>query len=236
MRKLGLLLLPFIFISTAFGQSTEFSVHLNSGLFSFGGESATANSIIIVSDVASQGNYTNNPYGTNKTLSYGLSAQLQRITNNKLILGLQSGYELLRSEVRIDDVSGEFPDPPSSASGQTTFKNGFISLYPNIGQRFNFKNLDIDLTIGPELGFNVVSREKGEATTNNDIVIETDRERNGFDTDYRLRSSLTIYYKKWGISTGYSYGLSNYSSDLVGANNREQYSRFLRFGVTYRIK
>lgn len=235
MRKLGLLLLPFIFISTAFGQSTEFSVHLNSGLFSFGGESATANSIIIVSDVASQGNYTNNPYGTNKTLSYGLSAQFQRITNYKLIFGLQSGYEVLRSQVKIDDVSGEFPDPPSSASGQTIFKNGFISLYPNIGQRFNFKNLDIDLTIGPELGFNVVSREKGEATTNNDIVIETDRERNGLDTDYRLRSSLTIYYKKWGISTSYSYGLSNYSSDLVGAN-KEQYSRFLRFGVTYRIK
>lgn len=235
MNKIGLLLLPFIFISTAYGQNTEFSVQLNSGLFSFGGESATESSSIIVSDVASEGNYTNNPYGTNKALSYGLSAQFQRITSYKLIFGLQSGYEVLRSQVKIDDVSGEFPDPPSSASGQTIFKNGFISLYPNIGQRFNFNDLDIDLTIGPELGFNVVSREKGEATTNNDIVIETDRERNHPDTDYRLRSSLAIYYKHWGISTGYSYGLSNYSSDLVGAN-REHFSRFIRFGITYKIK
>jgi hypothetical protein len=235
MRKLGLLLLQFIFISTAYGQSIEYSIHLNSGLFSFGGESATENSLIIVSDVASEGNYTNNPYGTNKALSYGLSAQFQRITDYKLIFGLQTGYELLRSHVKIDDVAGEFPDPTSSASGKTTFKNGFITLYPHIGRRFIFNDLDVDLSVGPELGFNVFSREKGEATTNNNIVIKTDRERSDPGTDFRLRSSLTFYYKNVGISTGYSYGLKNYSSGLVGAN-RERFSRFIRFGLTYRIK
>ncbi|HET8864266.1 MAG TPA: hypothetical protein VFM80_01130 [Gracilimonas sp.] len=235
MRKLGLLLLPFIILSSAYGQSTEFSVHFNSGLFSFGGESATGSSIIIASDVSSEGNYTNNPYGTKKKLSYGLTAQFQRITNYKLIFGLQSGYELLRTQVRIDDVAGDFPTPPSSASGQTTFKNGFIILYPNVGRRFIFNDLNIDLTVGPELGFNVVSREKGEATTNNNIVIKTDRERSHANTDFRLRSSLTVYYKNWGISTGYSYGLRNYSGDLIGGN-RERFSRFIRFGVTYRLK
>lgn len=235
MRKLGLLLLPFIILSSAYGQSTEFSVHFNSGLFSFGGESATGSSIIIASDVSSEGNYTNNPYGTKKKLSYGLTAQFQRITNYKLIFGLQSGYELLRTQVRIDDVAGDFPTPPSSASGQTTFKNGFIILYPNVGRRFIFNDLNIDLAVGPELGFNVVSREKGEATTNNNIVIKTDRERSHANTDFRLRSSLTVYYKNWGISTGYSYGLRNYSGDLIGGN-RERFSRFIRFGVTYRLK
>ncbi|MDZ7658259.1 hypothetical protein [Fodinibius sp.] len=106
MRKLGVLLLPFIFFSTAYGQSTEFSVHFNSGLSSFGGESATESSFIIASDVSSEGNYTNNPYGTKKKLSYGFSAQFQRITRHELILGLQTGYEVLRSQVRIDDVAG----------------------------------------------------------------------------------------------------------------------------------
>ncbi|WP_445666270.1 hypothetical protein [Fodinibius sp. AD559] len=233
MRKLGLILLLFIFISTAYGQSSELSVHLNSGLFSFGGQSATKNSIIIANDAGS--NYTINPYGTKKTFSYGFSAQLQRITNYKLIFGLQAGYELLRSRVNINDVSGEFLDPPSSASGQTTFKNGFITLYPNIGRRFIFNDLNIDLTMGPELGFNILSREQGEATTNNNIVVKTDRERNHANTDFRLRSSLTVYYKNWGISTGYSYGFRNYSGDLVGGN-RERFSRFIRFGITYRIK
>lgn len=48
-------------------QSNEFSIQLNSGLFSFGGESSTSSSFIIVSDVATESNYTNNPYGTKKS-------------------------------------------------------------------------------------------------------------------------------------------------------------------------
>jgi len=232
MRKLSLLFLALIFISTAYGQKTEFSAHLNSGLFSFGGESATKSSIIIANDAGS--NYTINPYGTQKTFSYGLSVQLQRITTYKLLFGLQAGYELLRSNVTIDDVAGEFINNPTSATGQTTFRNGFITVYPSIGRRFIFSDLNIDLTIGPELGFNVISKEKGEATTNNDILIKTDHEINSGNTDFRLRSSLTVYYKHWGISTSYSHGLRNYSSDLIGGN-RERFSRFFRIGITYRI-
>lgn len=234
MGKLNLLLLPFIFLSTAYGQSTEFSAHLNSGLTSFGGESATESSFIIVSDVGLEGNYTNNPYGRKKKLSYGLSLMVQRITRYKLIFGLQSGYEVLRSQVSIDDVAGDFPNPPSSVSGQTIFKNGFIILYPNFGRRFVYNDLDIDLTVGSEFGFNVVSEEKGKSKTNNNTVIRTDRERSHANPDVRLRSSLSAYYKSWGISTGYSYGLLNYSRDLIG-DNRERFSRFIRFGITYRL-
>lgn len=235
MKKIGLFVLSYIFLSTAYGQTTEFSIHLNSGLSSFGGESATKNSIIIVSDLSTVDNYTNNPYGTKKRLAYGLTAQIQRIGSTGLIFGLQSGYEVLRSRVDINDISGEFSNPPTAVSGQTTFKNGFIMVYPYLGKRFNYNGLHIDLTAGPELGFNVISREKGEATTNDDIVIKTDRERNPADTDFRLRSSLTVYYKNWGLSTGYSYGIRNYSGALVGAN-RERFTRFIRFGITYRVK
>ncbi len=234
-RKLILFLLPLFIISTANGQHSEFSFHLNSGLFSFAGKSATAYSTIVVNDAGSEGHYTNNPYGSQKTFSYGLTAQFQRVTRHKLIYGLETGYEVLRSQVYIDDVAGDFPEPPSSASGETIFKNGFVVLYPNIGRRLNLNNLNFDLSVGPELGFNVVSREKGEATTNNNITLKTDRKRNNISTDFRLRSSLIIYYKSWGISTGYSYGLQNYSTDIVGGN-RERFSRFIRFGITYRIK
>lgn len=235
MKKIGQLILPFIFLTTSYGQSTEYSIHFNSGLSSFGGESATKSSFIIVSDLATVGNYTNNPYGTKKMLAYGLSAQVQRISSSKFILGLQSGYEVLRSQVVINDIAGQFSNPPASVSGQTTFKNGFITVYPNLGRRFNVNDLDIDLTAGPELGFNVLSREKGEAVTDDDTVIKTDRERNPADTDFRLRALLTVYHKNWGVSAGYSYGISNYSGSLVGAN-RERYSRFIRFGFTYRLK
>ncbi len=90
MKRVSFLILSLFLISSLSAQNTEFTVHLNSGLFSFGGNSATNSSIIIVSDVASVDNYTNNPYGTEKALSYGLAAQAQRITNRNLILGLQT--------------------------------------------------------------------------------------------------------------------------------------------------
>lgn len=235
MKRLTFVLLLFVFITTAYGQNTEFSVHFNSGLYSYGGESATQNSIIIISDVNSEGNYTNNPYGTQKKISYGFSAQLQRITSNRFVFGLQSGYEVLRSQVGIVEVAGGYNTPQSNASGQTLLINEFVNIYPNFGRRFIHNDLTIDLAAGPELGFNMGSREKGEATMDNGTVIKTDRERNHTDRDYRLRSSVTVYYNNLGISTGYSFGVSNYSGNLIGAN-RERFSRFIRFGLSYRIK
>ena len=235
MKKFGFLFLSLFIITSARAQSTEYSLHLNSGLFSFGGESATRSSIIIVSDVATIDNYTNNPYGKRKALSYGLAGQITRVTENRLVAGLQAGYEILRSRVRINGVSGEFTVTPEMPSGNTVLSLGFINLYPHAGKRFIWNEIEADLTIGPEFGFNTFAREKGKAELGNDITIETDTERNNSGTDIRARSSLTVYYKNWGISTGYSYGLHNYSENLTGAE-REHYSRFVRFGITYRLK
>ncbi|HEX6982146.1 MAG TPA: outer membrane beta-barrel protein [Balneolaceae bacterium] len=235
MKKLSLLFIHFIFVATVYGQATEYSIHLNSGLFSFGGESATGSSFIIASDVGTINNYTNNPYGTNKALSYGLALQIQRITSGQSVLGLQLGYEMLRSHVQINSISTNHPDSPFPASGQTTLKHDFLNVYPNFGYRFRLQNMPIDLTVGPEFGFNLSSRETGKATFNDGSLIKTNTERSDPGTDIRLRSSLTIYYNDWGISAGYSYGLNNYTSGLAGANS-ENFSRFIRFGLTYKIK
>lgn len=235
MKKFGFLILSLFIITSAFAQNTEYSIHLNSGLFSFGGESATTNSSIIVSDVATIENYTNNPYGKEKALSYGLAAQIKRITENRLIFGLQAGYEIVRSRVHINSVSGEFMVTPEVPSGNTVLSHGFINLYPQAGKRFIFNEIETDLVIGPEFGFNTFSREKGQANLGNDITVKTDTERNNPGTDIRIRTSLTVYFKSWGVSAGYSYGLHNYSKNLIGGD-RERYSQFIRFGITYRIK
>lgn len=236
MKKFGFLILLSLFIiQCATAQNTEYSVHLNSGLFSFGGESATKSSIIIVSDIGSIDNYTNNPYGTESAFSYGMAAQIRRITGHKLLLGLQAGYEMLRSKVHINGVSGEYSVTPEVVDGHTVLSHGFMTLYPHLGKRFTFTKVEADLVIGPEFGFNTVTREKGEANLGNNTTVETDTERNSPGTDIRITPSLTVYYNNWGISAGYSYGLHNYSADLIGGN-RERYSRFFRFGITYRIK
>lgn len=234
MKKFTFLLLTFFLATTVSAQNTEYSIHLNSGLFSFGGESATRSSFIIVSDVATIDNYTNNPYGKEKTFSYGLAGQIQRISNRNFILGLQAGYEVLRSQVQITRVSGEFLEPPEVRSGQTTFTHEFIHLYPHVGQQFSINPFTVDFTLGPEFGFNLSSRENGEATTESDFNVKTDTERNDPGTDLRIRPALTVSYQNWGISAGYSFGLHNYSKDLIGGE-RKRYSRLIRVGVHYQI-
>jgi hypothetical protein len=207
---------------------------MNSGLFSFGGESAVASSFILVSDVATVSNYTNNPYGTKKKPAYGISAQFQRITTNHLIFAVNTGYEVLRSKVDIVSVAGEFSVSPEIVGGQTIFENRFLALHTAVGRRFKVNDFDFDVMAGPEIGLNTASSENGEAETESGIVFSTDRARSKHDNDVRLRASLTVYYNKLGLTAGYSYGLTNYSGSLVGAN-RERYSRFIRFGLTYRF-
>ena len=90
-KKPFFLILFLLYLPVIQAQNTQFSVQLNSGLFSFGGESAAGTSFINVSDVASEQNYTNNPYGTKKKMTYGLSAQIQRITSRNLIFAFSSG-------------------------------------------------------------------------------------------------------------------------------------------------
>jgi hypothetical protein len=142
---------------------------------------------------------------------------------------------VLRSEVEIANVSGEFLEPPPIIAGQTIFENKFVTLYAGVGRRFRVNNLDFDLMTGPEIGFNTASKETGEAETITGVTFTTDRDRSKSGRDFRLRTSLAVYYSKLGFTAGYSYGLTNYSGNLIGAN-RERYSRYIRFGLIYRIR
>ncbi|MEX0721791.1 MAG: hypothetical protein WD059_14045 [Balneolaceae bacterium] len=231
MKNLSLLIIQFLFITSIYGQGNEYSVHLNSGLFSFGGESATQNTMI---NVGANHAYTNNPFGSKKALSYGLAGQYQRVTESNILLGIQSGYEKLRSRVTIDRVFVTY-DGSSSANGRTYFEHNFINLYPFVGYRFTVQNLNVDLALGPEFGFHLSSREKGEATTDDGSTFKTDYERNDPGRDFRIRPSLTFHYKNWGVSTGYSFGLHNYLEGSIGGVNKA-YAQLIRFGITYKLQ
>src|SRR5664280_1469919 len=67
MKKILIFMLTALLTATVSGQTNEFSVQLSSGLFSFGGLSATKTSTIIFT----QNSYTNNPYGRGSGFSYG---------------------------------------------------------------------------------------------------------------------------------------------------------------------
>ena len=234
MRKWSLLLGLLLLGPTVYGQSMEYVVHLNAGLFSFAGTSVTQSSFIIVNNLPAGKNYTNNPYGSDMTWSYGLAFQAQYLTRRKTILGLQTGFESLRSRVDIVEVASDYNNSMISAHGHSILTNQFIILYPNIGHRFFLNQWSVDLLLGPEIGFNLGNHEKGKATITQNDIVTTNLDRINSGTDYRLRLSVNILYRHWGLSTGYSYGLRNYTRNMLGANP-ERYARFIRFGIIYKI-
>ena len=78
MKKICKILLLILTLTKGYSQKTEIRVCLNSGLFSFDGKSAEANSQFNLFTNSNSG-YTNNPYGTKSGFSYGLSLNLQRV-------------------------------------------------------------------------------------------------------------------------------------------------------------
>jgi hypothetical protein len=65
------------------------------------------------------------------------------------------------------------------------------------------------------LVFPYIGRKKEKATLANGNIVKINYKRDKPSIDYRLRLSLTAHYKKWEISTGYSFGLRNYEEEYV---------------------
>lgn len=109
-KKVALLIFTLLMVSLSYGQKTEYSFHVNSGLFSFRGMDAVKSSVMLNRNIP-QGQfgsiyeyYTNDPYGTHPLISAGGSVQIERISKGNNIIGLQVGFERLRSKVLIDKV------------------------------------------------------------------------------------------------------------------------------------
>jgi hypothetical protein len=249
MKKL--LLTAFLVLSGIYlyAQKVELSVVANSGLFNYSGASTTASSFIIQSnDInGNSANYTNNPYGNRKAFSYEVALQTQYVVKGGFIVGLQTGYDILRSKTEINGVIPYYffytfsnfsllPPRPLAATGQSYLQDKFITLNPYIGYRFNFKKIKIDIMPGVDIGFNISSYDKGKATTSYDgTVYTTDLKRANTPTDIRLKMGLATYYKRFGININYAYGITNYEKSITGDGVYDAKSRLIRFGISHRI-
>lgn len=236
MQKILLTIITVCTLTISYGQKTEFRASLNSGLFSFSCKSAETISFINYSDKTQTG-YTNNPYGSKSELCIGLSGNIKRVSKKNFILGIDLGYEVLRSKIQINEISGYTGSLTYNynATGQTFLNYNFINLHPFLGYRLSTNKINFDITGGLELGYCLNTKEDGKATALNGIKYETSVDRKTIKSDIRPRIQLATDYKKIGIYIGYSFGLANYKSGYIGGTN-ECYARLLRFGLTYQIK
>ncbi len=226
-----------LFTSQIHAQKTEISIALNSGLFSFRGQSTTDVSAINFSDKFNSG-YTNNPYGSKLGLCYGISGNLKRVSKKNFIVGFDLGYEVLRSKVLIDVVNGYSGTSTYQdfGVGRTIFNLNCANLYPYFGKRFNVQKFSFDLLLGADFAYIINAYEKGILNSHKDGVYETSKDRNTIDFDIRPRIQLGINYHKIGIYTGYSYGLANYHRGFDGGLINDSHSEMIRFGLNYKVK
>ena len=84
MKKVILTIAALLILTNLFGQKTELSGALNSGLLSFSGFSSRGTTSINWDDQTNSG-YTNGVYGTKSALCYGISFNLNRVTKRNFL-------------------------------------------------------------------------------------------------------------------------------------------------------
>jgi hypothetical protein len=188
---------------------------------------------------------TEYPYGAVPALCYGTSINYKRVLKRGLLVGIDLGYEMLRSKVRIDKIvmpvnpATGFQFGPYDAEGTTYLSSSFLNANPFIGYRgYMSKKLPLDFLVGTDLGYCLSAREQGKATTRG-IEVETDEDQKMIHWDVRPRLQIAAEYKRLGCYVGYSYGLTHYDGPINKAESsikNDAYSQIFRFGLSYRLK
>ncbi len=216
----------------AYGQHTEFSVQAGSGLFSYRGPGAVRETTLLL--LGGGAPVLTNPYSNNSGFSYSLAGQVNRITKSRFTFGIQAGYESLASRTTdILSIYGVDNALIVKTAGYATLRNQCVNLHPFVGKRFGNERISLDLTAGTDLGFVLSSHERSELNGISGYYTATDRDQRHPAIDIRPRLNLTGYYRAFGLSLGYSHGLTNYASSPF--DNNKIYTRMWRVGVVYRL-
>lgn len=231
-------------------QKLEVSVQANTGLFHFAGKSTTATTQVLQGSTTGDAmNRANNPYGNKNGFSYSGSIQVQTVSKGGFIVGLQGGYELLRSKVEIDKytpianyiIDDYYPanivanDPTFPVTGHVAFQNQSINLNPYIGYRLQLNKVKLDILPGIDLGLILDSRDKGEVKDKDGNVFKVDYKRSKAPTDVRLRLGAVASYGRYGLNASFAHGVSNYMKDVVGDASFNAHSEYFRLGLSYRL-
>lgn len=222
-------------IFAGYGQTTELTARLNSGTYYFTGESVESVEQINY-NLTTEDGYTNNPYGNRMALSYGISATYSRITKSNIRLGIDGGFELLRSKIDINQVSlwDGTEATVEEASGRSIMNNAFLNVFPSLGYRLALQSINLDFDVGLDAAYCLASTERGKATSST-RTYTTVVDRKTLDMDIRGRYQLTVSKDRMGGYLGFSNGIRNYRGGFAGGTNLA-FSQMVRFGLIYQLK
>ncbi|WPV00367.1 hypothetical protein SNE26_01130 [Mucilaginibacter sp. cycad4] len=227
-------------------QKLEVSVQANTGLFHFAGKSATATTQVLQgSTTGDPMNRANNPYGSKNGFSYGGGIQVQTVSKGGFIVGLQGGYELLRSKAEVNKYTPIILNPTEyniiandasfAVTGHVALQNQSINFNPYIGYRFRLNKVKLDILPGMDIGLILDTRDKGEVKDKEGKIYKVDYKRSKAPADVRLRLGAAASYGRYGLNASFAHGVSNYMKDMVGDASFNAHSEYFRLGLSYRL-
>lgn len=236
MKKYGIYLLILVCSNDVNAQNIELKAQLYSGFFSFSGNAATKTSPMVHNPYTSPQISTTRPYGTKPGGSAGVGLQFSLVTKAKVVMSISAAYESLGSNTDIDslyDIGVVYNR--YAASGKTKHRANFLSFRPELGYRFKLPGIKIDLHAGINIAHTLKTTETGTATFNGNNNHSSNSTTHPA-TDTRPTIGISLQHKKAGFDISYEWGLKNYYGIYIGGTQPEAYSRFLRLGLSYRLK
>jgi|CXWL01.1.fsa_nt_gi hypothetical protein len=221
-------------VNTMLAQKTEVSFQPQTGFFFYGGKTATKEAGFFFNDAGPSG--LDGGPGKIPGISFCIEGAVKRISKKMWLYGIGLSFESLQN--RIDIIRSYGMSGSYEVTGSAKQKYKYITTSSYFGKRVGTKKITLDVTIGIDVAFCQSNQEKGQFLGDIGDPYSYDWEMTKPPADIRPRVQLTVYYKKIGILLGYSQGLTDYYNNSVYADfpGIEAFSRFLRIGVSYRIK
>ncbi|MGX5856793.1 outer membrane beta-barrel protein [Dyadobacter jiangsuensis] len=229
-------ILPFLLIcQIGLAQRTTFSVGLNSGISRFAGESAEKTTT----------SGTGGPFcgcalreasylGNVPTITYGGNLAVQYEFKNHFLIGLEAGYENLRTRINVEQFQVDdmiF----NTENAYSITRNHFINIFPSAGYNFPLAdNLNLSLRGGADFGIGLSSSSRLVIKEVFEDDQHTDRDGLAPGLDFRPRVEAKISGKRLGLAVSYAHGATNWLNGWAGGAT-DLHMRVWRVGVQYRI-
>jgi hypothetical protein len=227
-------ILPFL-LSCQIGlaQRTTFSVGLNSGFSQFFGKSAVKSASVMTPDPLSSGlPRASNRLGGSNAATFGASVSVSREFKNHFLLGLEAGYEMLRSRTDIEVF--QVDDMLMQTDGYNINNNKFINLFPSAGYDFLLgEKVRLAVTGGADFGIGLSSKSKLVVPEHYDNMY-SNNEGLVPGLDFRPRAQIKVSGDRLGLALSYAHGITNWLNGWAGGAT-DLHMRAWRIGVQYRI-